>query len=380
MGSSTTEDLESFVEELKTVFEVMHIADIGRVELAAYQLKNVSRSWFDPWKEGRAEDAPPQKQKGPAPSSASAPAPRNKGFFMVKESRFLCGVAAVWRYSMEKIMSILQEYEKQSGQMINKKKSSYYVHQNILGWCCIIPEEETIDHLFLTEEFATRIWNYFSSATGIMDPMLNLKQFIRFRVNCGSSSWHLILSELEHHMHNISFRIVRCEPSPPNLLKCNTDGESKGNPGPSSVAFCIRDHSGNLVVAKGYIIQDTTNIVDEARAIRESLSFCIEHGIDNIIIETDSLAMVHILEGEWEVPWNVALEVSIIRRLRSDISARVKPSFREGNTLADFFANLVFSFAGDFQIQNFQEIPSAGKKLLNLDKYGTTYIRRKIQD
>ncbi|KAH0672976.1 hypothetical protein KY290_025255 [Solanum tuberosum] len=99
-------------------------------------------------------------------------------------------------------------------------------------------------------------------------------------------------------MHNISFRIVRWEPSPPNLLKCNTDGESKGNPGPSSAVFCIRDHSGNLVVAKGYRIQDATNIVAEARAIRESLSYCIEHGTDNIIIETDSLAMVHILEGE----------------------------------------------------------------------------------
>ncbi|XP_049405200.1 uncharacterized protein LOC125868633 [Solanum stenotomum] len=46
-SSSTTEDPESFVEELKNVFEVMHIADAEKLELAAYRLKNVPRTWFD---------------------------------------------------------------------------------------------------------------------------------------------------------------------------------------------------------------------------------------------------------------------------------------------------------------------------------------------
>ncbi|KAH0715889.1 hypothetical protein KY284_008794 [Solanum tuberosum] len=58
-GSSTTEDPENFIEELKKIFKVMHVADAERVELDAYQLKNIARTWFDQWKEGRAEDAPP---------------------------------------------------------------------------------------------------------------------------------------------------------------------------------------------------------------------------------------------------------------------------------------------------------------------------------
>ncbi|KAH0720291.1 hypothetical protein KY284_005321 [Solanum tuberosum] len=129
-GSSTTEDPQNVVEELKKVFKVMHVADAERVELAAYQLKS--------WRKSRAEDAPvlswvvfeseflgrffprelreakvkeeklrnkeefrnkkakkwsesgqqrnnvnyssfQQKQKGPAPSSTSGPASRNKG-------------------------------------------------------------------------------------------------------------------------------------------------------------------------------------------------------------------------------------------------------------------------------------------------------------
>ena len=57
-ASSTTEDLESFIEELKKVFDVMQVADAERVDLAAYQLKNVATTWFDQWKEGRDENAP----------------------------------------------------------------------------------------------------------------------------------------------------------------------------------------------------------------------------------------------------------------------------------------------------------------------------------
>lgn len=44
--------------ELKTVFDVMNILDTERVDLAAYELKNVARILFDQCKEGRDEDAP----------------------------------------------------------------------------------------------------------------------------------------------------------------------------------------------------------------------------------------------------------------------------------------------------------------------------------
>ncbi|KAG5575895.1 hypothetical protein H5410_056029, partial [Solanum commersonii] len=35
-------------------------------------------------------------------------------------------------------------------------------------------------------------------------------------------------------------------PPPLGWLKCNTDGDSRGNSGPSAAALCIRDHYGNL--------------------------------------------------------------------------------------------------------------------------------------
>uniref|UniRef100_M1D9K4 Gag-pol polyprotein n=1 Tax=Solanum tuberosum TaxID=4113 RepID=M1D9K4_SOLTU len=49
-GSSTSEDPENFVDKLKKVFDVIHVTDTVRIELAAYQMKNVARTWFDQWK------------------------------------------------------------------------------------------------------------------------------------------------------------------------------------------------------------------------------------------------------------------------------------------------------------------------------------------
>ena len=45
------------MEDLKNI-NVIPMVDTERVELAAYQLKNVARTWFDKWKEGGYEDAP----------------------------------------------------------------------------------------------------------------------------------------------------------------------------------------------------------------------------------------------------------------------------------------------------------------------------------
>lgn len=45
--SRNTKDSENLVEELKKVFDAMHVIDVERGELAAYQLNNVSTTWFN---------------------------------------------------------------------------------------------------------------------------------------------------------------------------------------------------------------------------------------------------------------------------------------------------------------------------------------------
>ncbi|KAH0642112.1 hypothetical protein KY290_033711 [Solanum tuberosum] len=98
-------------------------------------------------------------------------------------------------------------------------------------------------------------------------------------------------------------------------LKCNTDGASRGNPGLSSIALCIRDHTWNLVVAKGRRIQEVNSVKAEAIAIKECLEYCHKMKYQQIILETDSWSLVQILQGTWEKPWSMILEINSIQSL-----------------------------------------------------------------
>ncbi|PHT47875.1 hypothetical protein CQW23_12083 [Capsicum baccatum] len=54
-------------------------------------------------------------------------------------------------------------------------------------------------------------------------------------------------------------------------MKCNTDGASKGNPGPSLYGFCLRDHRADIICAHAGALGHDTNIEAEAKAILEAL-------------------------------------------------------------------------------------------------------------
>lgn len=63
-------------------------------------------------------------------------------------------------------------------------------------------------------------------------------------------------------------------------------------------------------------------------------------------LETDLLVLVKILNGIWEVPWCIKLLINKINFLRNDREVKVLHTFREGNKVADYFTNFIFSFAG----------------------------------
>ncbi|XP_060211803.1 uncharacterized protein LOC132639368 [Lycium barbarum] len=150
--------------------------------------------------------------------------------------------------------------------------------------------------------------------------------------------------------------------------KCNSDSASRGNPGPSSVAFCIRDDNGDLVYAATQKITDGNNLVVEAVAIKQGINYCMDHQMYPLLVETDSLAMKMFIRGTWEVPWCISMILKDINRLIRGQTVKVDHIYREGNCLADFLANYVFDFPGTQQFNTFQELPSIARKLLNIDK------------
>ncbi|KAH0669467.1 hypothetical protein KY285_023628 [Solanum tuberosum] len=77
------------------------------------------------------------------------------------------------------------------------------------------------------------------------------------------------------------------------------NGASRGNPGSSVAAFYVRNYEGDLVGAKGVKLAESTSLVVEAMTIKEGLQYCWENNYLNIILESNSLAMVQILNGIW---------------------------------------------------------------------------------
>ncbi|XP_060183096.1 uncharacterized protein LOC132613054 [Lycium barbarum] len=200
-------------------------------------------------------------------------------------------------------------------------------------YCCINPQQqETMMHLFLTRGFAAGVWNIFMEAAGIQVHMVQLHQVIKslWKVKCGEKLkpiiqalpamivwelwkrrnimrhggrvsfkrvvheinnnlfylakmrypwlinipfiWPDLIDFLENYNPSIICNIVHWKFPYNRWFKCNTDGASRGNPGPSSYNFFVRNWEGDLVYAQCAKIGDTTNVVAEARGILEGTS------------------------------------------------------------------------------------------------------------
>lgn len=95
-------------------------------------------------------------------------------------------------------------------------------------------------------------------------------------------------------------------------------------------------------------------------------------------METDSLVMKKIIDDEWETPWSIGAEVRRIKEIKESYNVLFQHVMREGNKVADYLANLVFSFAGTIIFHSFQELPSEGKALINMDKAQVPNLRVRI--
>ncbi|XP_060170720.1 uncharacterized protein LOC132601662 [Lycium barbarum] len=223
--------------------------------------------------------------------------------------------------------------------------------------CCHTAQIETINHLFLCGDLATKVWRYFNMGAGLSMNCVQIKHAIRcwweakchfkmktiykavpafivwqiwkwrnnrlyggntnlnrvlYDINLNiymlcnvqfpglniPSRWHQIVQFFEGYKPTVICRIIKWMRPALGFYKCNTDGAAKGNQGPSSAAFCIRNEEGDLVYAAAKSLTDGTNIVAEAEAIRMGLRYCVEKQRFPLLIETDSMTMKKILNAE----------------------------------------------------------------------------------
>lgn len=107
----------------------------------------------------------------------------------------------------------------------------------------------------------------------------------------------------------------------------------------------------------------------ESWAVEEGLKYCIAENWLPLVLETDSLMDFNCLSRNWEISWRVSMKIHKINILRSHRGVQMQHIMREKNKVADYFAHLVFFFAGTKHINfhTFQQVPKQGRTLISLD-------------
>ncbi|XP_075104777.1 uncharacterized protein LOC142178886 [Nicotiana tabacum] len=287
------------------------------------------------------------------------------------------------------------------------RRMGYYIPSKC--WCCVMPKEETLSHVFYRSLTALKVWSYFYSHAGLSLEGLNLHLAI---VKCWTTKviprlkpifqalpsiivwelwkrrnnnkrgkavstnrvvyqvcntiqsliklrkpgidrvpfrWTDILRMMENYTPKLKFNKVLWELPMTGWTKINTDGASRGNPGRSSIGFCLRNEEGDLVYACEKEIQE---------------------------VETDSMLLKKVITREWKPPWVIEEEVKEIRQMLMLRNGRITHIFREGNNLADHLANYALD-QGVIECHSFHHLDTQGRRLVNGHKIQCPFLRVK---
>lgn len=128
----------------------------------------------------------------------------------------------------------------------------------------------------------------------------------------------------------------------------NTDGASKGNPGPSSYGFIIKNRGGAIVHQEGELIGVTTNNVAEYTAVVKALEYIVKRFFrkapHKVEVVADSKLLVEQLSGRYKIKSPNLLplfdKIKVMEFELGNVVYRSVP--REQNFIADRLANLPF--------------------------------------
>lgn len=89
------------------------------------------------------------------------------------------------------------------------------------------------------------------------------------------------------------------------------------------------------------------------------------------------MLLKNIIEGLWKPPWCVVDHVEEIWQLLEGLNSKVSHIYREGNKLADHFANYAFD-VGEIECHEFCLLDMQGRRIFNEDKLQCPYLRVKV--
>ncbi|XP_059070432.1 uncharacterized protein LOC131860084 [Cryptomeria japonica] len=124
-------------------------------------------------------------------------------------------------------------------------------------------------------------------------------------------------------------------------VKLNFDGACKRNRGDFGFGAIIRNERGKLLYGIYGGLGFATNNEAELRALEVGLHLCVQMGISKVIIEGDSQIIINnIIKSNFQ-NWKLRKWLPRINNLLDTIgNFEINHSFKEGNRMADYLANL----------------------------------------
>lgn len=160
-------------------------------------------------------------------------------------------------------------------------------------------------------------------------------------------------------------------------VKLNSDGSSKGNPGPSGWGCILRDSAGNVLWAQAEFYGFQSIMVAETKALLNGLKRCIAEGYMRVEIEADSLALVQIIQRTVGVPWSIVHEIREVWKLMQQIEFHIQHIYSESSKGGIFLANLGCIEQKRVSFSGFVNLPRLLRGIVKLDKTGLSCLRCK---
>lgn len=137
-------------------------------------------------------------------------------------------------------------------------------------------------------------------------------------------------------------------PHQKKLLIINTDGGSRGNPGPAGIGLVIKSESGELIYSYGGYIGETTNNVAEYKALVKAVEEAVNLGGTDLKIQMDSELIVKQMTGLYKIKQPALQELaatvaSLLKQFNSFSFVHVR---REYNKEADALVNKALDAQG----------------------------------
>ncbi|KAK6782080.1 hypothetical protein RDI58_019876 [Solanum bulbocastanum] len=135
----------------------------------------------------------------------------------------------------------------------------------------------------------------------------------------------------------IDYMVVKWDKPKMPFFKLNTDGSMMQN-SPAGAGGICRDSRRNIIMAFSSSLGNNSSNTTEAKAALYGLKWCVQNGINNLILKGYFMLIINMIKGKVLPPWHLKDTIIEAQKLAQKINCQFQYCSREANQVADALA------------------------------------------